>query len=110
MLKGSLVNFNVERRALTVVWSGLYLYNATKEAVYLGNVDDENSIVFPYGIETYRDLSSVPYNVTYTWHYDNQTYWDWSYGTDNITAKPIGVIGMHVLDSFDTDITFTQKR
>ncbi|KAG8860698.1 hypothetical protein FRC20_011572 [Serendipita sp. 405] len=106
MLKGSLVNFNIEKRALTVTWSGLYLNNSNAEPVDLGNPEDENTW-YPDGIEIYRDLSSGPYNASYVW--DNDTYWEWAYRIDNATAKPAGVIGMHPWDSFDTDITFTQR-
>ncbi|KAG8838807.1 hypothetical protein FRB91_007394, partial [Serendipita sp. 411] len=110
MLKGSLVNFNVEKRALTVSWSGLYLYDEEKEPVELADQSNPNSTWYTYGIEIYRDISSTPYLATYIWYEDNKTYNEWSYQIDNVTAKPIGVIGEHPWDSFETDITFTQRR
>ncbi|KAG8812473.1 hypothetical protein FRC19_003113, partial [Serendipita sp. 401] len=108
MLKGSLINFDIEKRALTVTWSGLYVNNSKEVPVDLGNAEDPKSAVYSDGIEIYRDLSSGPYNASYLWD-DGYTYWEWAYKIDNATAKPIGVIGMHPWDSFDTDITFTQR-
>ncbi|KAG8835232.1 hypothetical protein FRC20_007309, partial [Serendipita sp. 405] len=110
MLKGSLVHFDVEKRALTVSWSGLYLYDEEKEPVELADQSNPNSTWYTYGIEIYRDISSTPYLATYIWYEDNKTYNEWSYQIDNVTAKPIGVIGEHSWDSFETDITFTQRR
>ncbi|KAG8832307.1 hypothetical protein FRC20_007928, partial [Serendipita sp. 405] len=112
-LQGSIVNFNIEKRALTVSWSGLYSPNTTVQPVPLGNSSDlDRSLVFPDGIEIYRDISATPYHYTWIDTDDptgNMTY-DWiSYETDNKTAVPIGVIGAHTWDSFETDITFTQK-
>ncbi|KAG8763942.1 hypothetical protein FRC15_007821 [Serendipita sp. 397] len=108
MLKGSLINFDIEKRALTVTWSGLYVNNSKEVPVDLGNAEDPKSAVYSDGIEIYRDLSSGPYNASYLWD-DGYTYWEWAYKIDNATVKPIGVIGMHPWDSFDTDITFTQR-
>ncbi|KAG8811526.1 hypothetical protein FRC17_002411 [Serendipita sp. 399] len=112
LLKGSLVNFDMEKRNLAISWSGLFSYNKSEEPVEFGLADDPNSPSFEYGIEIYRDVSSEPVNATYVEEDGNVnvTSWAWTYRVDNRTAKPIGVIGKHSWDSFDTDITFTQKR
>ncbi|KAG8793449.1 hypothetical protein FRC17_008450, partial [Serendipita sp. 399] len=113
LLQGSLVNFNIEKRALTVSWSGLYAMNNETEPVVMGNWTDENSYVAPYGIAIYRDISADLFNLTYSWTEEdtNTTHLDWGYTwkLDNATAIPSGVIGMHTWDSFETDITFAQR-
>ncbi|KAG8846428.1 hypothetical protein FRB91_000823 [Serendipita sp. 411] len=108
LLQGSLINFDMEKRILTISWVG---YPST----YYGNgqfgdIYDPDSPKVRDGIEIYRDVSSERYNVTYTSGADNETHWQWTYQIDNRTAKPIGVIGMHPWDGFDTDIMFTQKE
>ncbi|KAG8776563.1 hypothetical protein FRB91_000797 [Serendipita sp. 411] len=108
-LEGSLVNFNTEKRILTISWLGFpspYLWG---EVTQFGDIDDPHSPKMREGIEIYRDVSSERYNATYT-SADNVTKWEWTYQIDNRTAKPIGVIGMHPWDGFDTDIAFTQKE
>ncbi|KAG8749978.1 hypothetical protein FRC14_000910 [Serendipita sp. 396] len=116
LLQGSIVNFNIEKRALTVSWSGLYSPNSSDPdtpPTPMGNVADENYYVFSGGLEIYRDISATPYSLS--WRYNNsdgslnETYSWVSFQTDNQTAVPIGVIGAHIWDSFETDITFTQK-
>ncbi|KAG8834166.1 hypothetical protein FRC17_009426 [Serendipita sp. 399] len=114
LLQGSLVNFNIEKRALTVTWSGLYV--SDNKTAKLGDWDDEeNSWIADDGIEVYRDVSAKPFVVDYMYQEEtpngivNHTIPLVSYKVDNATAKPIGVIGMHPWDSFDTEITFTQR-
>ncbi|KAG8820876.1 hypothetical protein FRC17_009990 [Serendipita sp. 399] len=112
LLKGSLVNFDMEKRNLAISWSGLFSYNKSEEPVEFGLPDNPNSPSFVYGIEIYRDVSSEPVNATFLDDDGNVnvTSWAWTYQVDNRTAKPIGVIGKHSWDSFDTDISFAQKH
>ncbi|KAG8750498.1 hypothetical protein FRC14_000449 [Serendipita sp. 396] len=110
ILKGSLINFDVDKRTLAVSWSALYTKNVSKPPVEFGDLDDPNSLKFVYGLEIYRDVSSEPVNLTYQDEGDPTVHWAWTYQIDNRTAKPIGEIGMHPWDGFDTDITFTQKH
>ncbi|KAG8811527.1 hypothetical protein FRC17_002412 [Serendipita sp. 399] len=109
LLQGSLVNFNIEKRALTITWSGLYLYDPYKDPVVLGDKFDEHSFWYPKGVEIFRDIGS---QLTDAWYIDpvsSENITIPTYQTDNETAKPIGVVGAHVWDSFDTDIVFTQR-
>ncbi|KAG8820877.1 hypothetical protein FRC17_009991 [Serendipita sp. 399] len=109
LLQGSLVNFNIEKRALTITWSGLYLYDFNKDPVVLGDKFDDRSFWFPMGIEIFRDIDSGIETALYFDPVSNQNTSILTYRTDNETAKPIGVIGVHVWDRFDTDIAFTQR-
>ncbi|KAG8846429.1 hypothetical protein FRB91_000824 [Serendipita sp. 411] len=109
MLKGSLVNFDVDKRTLAVSWSGLYGPNNSTDPVEFADSANPASPKFPDGIEIYRDVSSVLYNATYFDDVENVTSSVWAYQVDNRTAKHIGVIGVHSWDSFDTDIQFTQR-
>ncbi|KAG8840419.1 hypothetical protein FRB91_006112 [Serendipita sp. 411] len=109
MLEGSLVNFNIEKRALTVTWSGLYFNSSDNKTTELGNSSVWETY-WPEGLEIYRDISAYPFNLNYTDPTENNATYSWvSFKTDNETAKPIGVIGVHTWDSFDTDIAFAQK-
>ncbi|KAG8817827.1 hypothetical protein FRC19_011125 [Serendipita sp. 401] len=106
-LRGSLISFDMEKRILTISWEGLYRLNDTVGNIGFADPDYPDSRVRE-GIEIYRDITSEPYNASYV-DADNSTHWMWTYQIDNQTAKPAGVIGMHPWDSFDTDITFTQR-
>ncbi|KAG8820878.1 hypothetical protein FRC17_009992 [Serendipita sp. 399] len=104
LLQGSLVNFNIEKRALR-----LYLYDSNEEPVELGDKTNRQSFWYPKGIEIFRDIGSELIDALYFDPDSKQNMSIPTYRTDNETARPIGVVGAHVWDSFDTDITFTQR-
>ncbi|KAG8840847.1 hypothetical protein FRB91_001764 [Serendipita sp. 411] len=112
LLQGSLVHFDIEKRALMITWSGLYRRDVHDDPRPLGNQLDKDTL-YPQGIEIFRDIGSYLGDVTFR-EWENGVLLDTntstiSYRTDNVTAKPIGVIGAHMWDSFDTEITFTQR-
>ncbi|KAG8817580.1 hypothetical protein FRC17_011167 [Serendipita sp. 399] len=115
LLKGTLVSFDAGKRSLAVTWSGLYKMDSESTVVDLGGTYDQNSTSYFDGIGIYRDVSSAPVYYSYnytgiddTGNHGNFTFEGFMYRVDNETAKPVGVIGMHPWDSFDTDIQFTQ--
>ncbi|KAG8854969.1 hypothetical protein FRB91_002859 [Serendipita sp. 411] len=116
LLKGTLVNFDAGKRSLSVSWSGLYKQDNYSTIVDLADPLEVNSTTYPDGIGIYRDVTATPYEYNYTYPEllengteTTQTSKSWMYRVDNDTLKPVGVIGRHQWDSFDTEISFTQK-
>ena len=108
-------------------WAGVYRKDSEADWVPLGDEKDENSASYyvPYGI--YRDVSALPWdfvwNKTSSQVVENGTFHieleeptepglvlGYMYRVDNLTAAPVGYIGSHKWDSFDTEIGFVESE
>lgn len=128
-LSGSYIQFDAMKHMLTITWSGIYRKINGSEWVALGDRYDEDSISYyvPFGI--YRDVDALPWdflwNSTSEKIVQNGTFFlelpevtdvdsdqtlGYMYRVDNLTAAPVGYIGAHKWDSFDTEIGFVQTE
>ncbi|CAG7847415.1 SubName: Full=Uncharacterized protein {ECO:0000313/EMBL:CCA68175.1} [Serendipita indica DSM 11827] len=125
-LSGSYIQFDAMKHTLTITWSGIYRRDNKSDWVPLGDRYDSNSASFyvPFGI--YRDVDALPWdflwNSTSKEIAQNGTFFlletssdpdltvGYMYRVDNLTAPPVGYVGSHKWDSFDTDIGFVQTE
>ncbi|KIM32286.1 hypothetical protein M408DRAFT_216321 [Serendipita vermifera MAFF 305830] len=98
LIKGTLRQFDPDRRSLTVMWSLAYLAIDNKTLLDYGT-----SKLDTFHLNLYRDVKAVPEDR-------NSTIWNMEgeYRVDNITEIPIAVLGAHPWDSVTTSIDFTQ--
>ncbi|KIM32282.1 hypothetical protein M408DRAFT_326899 [Serendipita vermifera MAFF 305830] len=100
VIKGTLRQFDPDRRSLTVMWSIAYLDADNKTLLDFGR-----SKIDTFHLNLYRDVKAVPEERNSTLIDVDMTN---VYRVDNITEIPIANLGAHPWDSVTTNIDFTQ--